>query len=332
MGRLGNQIDHFLGSMSFAKQLNRTLVVPPFRTYKNVPYKEWFKLEKLSEFHRVISAEDFMLYIAPRIWPTEKRYGYCWLPSHMIDANVNCQMMNGNPSENFWSELAVLAFSKSIAFSFDIEDFAQWRSQFPPQKHPVIALKGAPANYPVRSYNRINQKYMILSDEIESQVSKYINETFRDEPFVGIHLRNGEDWINACQYLDGMSSYMSSPQCFGDFYVGKIEIEVCFPSKSTILTDLENLLIAKLNKTVKNVYIATDKSPMIKEIREHFSKSFNELNLVHHDPWLPLVDLAILARSEFFMGNCISSFTSYVKRERDIHGRESSFWAFKDKI
>ena len=55
MGRFGNQAEHFLGSMSFAKNLNRTFIVPPFRTFQNVPYKNWFSLEKLNEFHRSIS-------------------------------------------------------------------------------------------------------------------------------------------------------------------------------------------------------------------------------------------------------------------------------------
>jgi len=32
-GRLGNQVEEFLGGMAFAAALNRTLVLPPFRTY-----------------------------------------------------------------------------------------------------------------------------------------------------------------------------------------------------------------------------------------------------------------------------------------------------------
>lgn len=95
MGRFGNQADQFLGAMSFARQLNRTLVVPPFHTYKNVPYSEWFRLDKLAEYHRVIPAEDFMNSVAPKIWPPANRIGFCWRPPSSLEqetAKEQCRM------------------------------------------------------------------------------------------------------------------------------------------------------------------------------------------------------------------------------------------------
>lgn len=329
MGRFGNQADHFLGSMTFARQLNRTMIVPPFLTYKNVPYKEWFNFDKLKEFHRVISAEDFMKHLAPKYWPAEQRHGFCWLPDHLINEDTDCKMKNGNPSDNFWSEIGVDSFKKSIVFNFDYYDYDKWRESFPPDKYPVIALKGAPATYPIRKSDRENQKYVVWSDDVNDQVNNFIKKTFGDEKFIGIHLRNGPDWLNACKGVDGYQNYMASPQCLENTNA-KLSSSICFPSKEDVLKDLEDVLINKLNKTVRNVYIATDKDPMVHDIKVYFKDKMDGLNLVHQDPWLPIIDLAILGRSEYFIGNCVSSFTSFVKRERDINGLKSAFWAFRD--
>ena len=169
---------------------------------------------------------------------------------------------------------------------------------------------------------------MIWSEKLIGQADEIITTLFNGEKFVGIHLRNGPDWENACNNIEEFDSYMASPQCVEESG-RKVDRNLCFPTKETVLKDLENVLIKILNKTVKNIYIATDKSPMIKEINTHFKKLIVDLNVVYHDPLLPLIDLIILGKSEYFIGNCVSSFTSFVKRERDINKLKSSFWAFE---
>jgi peptide-O-fucosyltransferase len=330
MGRFGNQADHFLGSMTFAKRINRTLVVPPFRTYKNVPYDEWFKMEKLREFQSsVIRAEDFMTHIAPVHWPRGKRVGFCWLPTHMKQTTKECEMKVGNPTTNFWDELGVERFDGSVIFDFSFMDYDRWQWEFPSDKYPVIALKGPPALFPVLKEDRENQKYMIWSENVVSEVDAILIRAFKNEKFIGIHLRNGPDWEISCKHIEGnqQKNFMASPQCL-DETSKSVNTQLCFPSKKTIIEDLRRVLFDKLNGTVANIYVATDKNPMINEIKSAFGSSLKKLKVHHEDPWLPIIDLAVLARAEWFIGNCVSSFTSFAKRERDINMQPSSFWAF----
>lgn len=132
-------------------------------------------------------------------------------------------------------------------------------------------------------------------------------------------------------FVEQIDQYMASPQCLvGKGSRRKVTMSLCFPDKETILSDLERVLIDKLKGEVRHVYVATDKDPMIGDILEYLSDKIPRLNVVHRDPWLPVSDLSALARSEWFIGNCVSSFTSFVKRERDIKGLPSSFWANSD--
>ncbi|XP_041359542.1 GDP-fucose protein O-fucosyltransferase 1-like [Gigantopelta aegis] len=320
MGRFGNQADHFLGALSFAKKINRTLVLPPWRTYKNVPFNDWFKTEPLKKFHRVVLAEDFMAKLAPIHWPPGRRSGWCWLPSN--DKDRKCAMKEGNPFGPFWDGLKV-DFDDYVIYNIGYSDTNTWQKVYPPAKYPVMAFKGAPASFPVQEEDVALHRFLEWSDTVEDEALGYINKHFPGDVFVGIHLRNGPDWANACEHVGEVHSYMSSPQCLG--YSGEVIVtgKLCFPPKDEILRLLKNVVISTKAKVV---YVATDKDPMIDEIKEHLKKQ--KVKVFHQDPWLPQIDLAILGMSDQFIGNCVSSFTAFVARERKAKNLPTSFWAY----
>lgn len=42
----------------------------------------------------------------------------------------------------------------------------------------------------------------------------------------------------------------------------------------------------------------------------------------------PHLDLAILGRANYFIGNCISSFSAFAAREREVKGLPTFFWGY----
>ena len=67
--------------------------------------------------------------------------------------------------------------------------------RYPADKYPVLAMRGAPATFPITEQDIPLQQYIQWSDKIEKEINGHIKELFNDEPYVGIHLRNGADWV-----------------------------------------------------------------------------------------------------------------------------------------
>lgn len=79
-------------------------------------------------------------------------------------------------------------------------------------------------------------------------------------------------------------------------------------------------------KTIKSVFVASDSNHMLADLEDALKRS--KVSVHKLDEPNPHVELAVLGLSNHFIGNCISSFTAFVKRERDTKGFPSSFWAF----
>lgn len=332
MGRFGNQAEQFLGSLSFAKSINRTFVIPPWVEYKpyvegslRVSYDTYFQVEPLKQFHRVITMEQFMEKLAPKIWPPSQRISFCYMSR--ASEGSNCNAKEGNPFGPFWDHFNVdfvgSEFHNPLSFDITSGETKLWKQRYPASKYPVLAFVGAPGPFPATESSLGVQRFIRWSDKIEAKAEKFIKSKIPERPFIGIHLRNGVDWRSACSHVKETPQMFASAQCTGYHNEnGLLTEEVCYPSDSTVVKQVKNE-VKRLN--AKTVFVATDDRDLIKEM----SKVMKKVKFVRAYPSDPHLDLAILSKADHYIGNCVSTFSAFAKRYRDTLGKTSSFWAFK---
>uniref|UniRef100_F1L7Y1 GDP-fucose protein O-fucosyltransferase 1 n=1 Tax=Ascaris suum TaxID=6253 RepID=F1L7Y1_ASCSU len=344
MGRFGNQIEQLLGSMAFAKAMNRTLVLPPFIEYQfgkpkavMIEFDRYFLLKPLEDAQRVILMQKFMKQIAPKIWPPNQRKVFCWSARASIfdsNASLGCHAKEGNPFGPFWDHSGVdfigdVYFGDQIEEGYDITLNGvtnKWMEKFPSFDYPVLAFSSAPGAFPARSEHRPLQRYLQWSTFIAENANQFINENLK-RPFIGIHLRNNIDWANVCSHVhEGETTKLfGSAQCVGDYgELGNLTKEMCAPSLTTILNDVEYEV---KRMKAKSVFVSSDREHYINELTERLKPLM--VTVRKRDPDEPHVSLAILGRADHFIGNCVSTFSSFVYRERkyaNIKPKSTSFF------
>ena len=67
--------------------------------------------------------------------------------------------------------------------------------RFPPAQHPVLTFKGAPASFPVHTFNRDLQRYVVWNNHIREWTEDYVQREMSGEPYIAVHLRIGSDWV-----------------------------------------------------------------------------------------------------------------------------------------
>ncbi|RXG60568.1 GDP-fucose protein O-fucosyltransferase 1 [Armadillidium vulgare] len=290
-----------------------------------VQFETYFKVEPLREYTKVITMEEFMKNFAETIWPKEKRIAFCYMARHNSDG---CNPKEGNPFGPFWDTFSIDFVGSELygPLNYDVHHQnmgEKWNEKYPPDKWPVLAFTGAPASFPVQLENRGLHKYLQWSDEITIKAEKELAKLPRG-PVVGIHLRNGLDWGRACDHVTQSPLLFAAPQCLGyRGENGEATKELCLPSKETIIKQLRRVL---KSTSAKSIFVASDSDHMIEYLSDRLKKM--EVSVHKMEESEPHVELAVLGRTNHFIGNCISSFSAFAKRERDVKGFPSSFWAF----
>ena len=141
--------------------------------------------------------------------------------------------------------------------------------------------------------------------------------------FTSIHLRNGPDWIKACNLINrhNMKQLFSSAQCS----LPAIQYNHCYQSATEILSFLQK------HSPNEKVFISSDYENHREFLSEHFNvftlediiEDFSNINR-------PFIELYIHSISNLFIANCPSSFSAFSVRQRSQKNLKTLFWGVEN--
>ncbi|CAF1320912.1 unnamed protein product [Adineta steineri] len=343
MGRFGNQAEQFLGVISFARTLNRTLVLPHWIEYPTrsitsdqIPFDRYFQVEPLQTYLKVILMKDFMKHLADKVWPKGKRYVFCYSAQINEESpKQSCHAKDGNPFGPFWSHFNI-DFDQDIFYQplfYEVLTSNDWNTKYPSTEYPVLAFSGPPGTL---ERNIPLVKYFVYSDYIQEKAETFLNKhQISLDTLLAIHLRTGIDFERACTYLNGKSNFFASAQCLGFNLEKGIQLtnDICYPSEEKILKQTENKVQASKSTVL---YIAADGDHMMEKFRKRFGKKYGVKIIKYERPSSQSegeaahIDLYILSVAKHAIVNCPSTFSAFAKRQRDVRDKLTDFWGIEN--
>jgi len=368
MGRFGNQVEQLLGSLVFAQAVNRTVLLPPFVIYRDgsktdytlTQFSDFFEVEPLELFHRSIGVVEFNR-VFGECWPTGTPNSFQCLndppkanPCHGDAASRDSApaaapdtfsppgLENERPQQEQppaeqqpplrgaeQQQCTTWKFDSNNPdlkqFQLDGDSVATWKARFPPDKYPLVVMTEAPAHFPVYAEHRILQSLLRWQPKLITKRDNWIKRHLH-RPYIGLHLRNGVDWADACSLItEPTPRYMASPQCNHEGFM--VSREICLPPDNYILLQTLNEAIGRNATTL---FVSTDNRTLRPELEAIFARANREVTIVDGTGDVAM-DLMIHGQADYFFGNCVSTFTSFIKRDRDIHRLPSGFWGLVSK-
>jgi len=319
MGRFGNQLDHVTSMLHKSKEIKTTLLLPSFISYEEsplvlIPFEDVFQVSALIEGgFDVLAASDFDFDQLTTILCHRTSMTFPGDHNEATASEETCDL-SGNPRGTYWRHLGVKFLKSDVVSALEFHD-------------EPVALTGAITAFPapqsvnyVTQYLRFAPNILRIADEIVKRIAS---------PFLGIHLRIGNDFRSACEILDRNENCMASPQC-GTPKVKLDKIKNCITPKEQIQDEL-----AFYREKFKSIYISSDKK-IDKEIFEkrgfHVTTLDDYRDLSIPKFFDPLIDLAVQILSDHFIGNCVSSFTGFIVRQRRVKHLPVDFWGLVDPL
>ena len=352
MGRIGNQLEYTLQAFDLALATGRTLILPHFIDWDAHPtrfpaFDDWYDVAHVRKsMPNALTWPQFLGHFGHR-WPPSERRAYCEIRpgSHRAaKGNTTCADLGvvGQPG-SYWHRIGVRFGGGEVRRKYS----RQSAPQLPPAEHPVVVMTSAGFRFPAPLDTLARQSLLQWAEPVRTQARALITASVPDgDTFVAVHIRAGSDFRGACEREQVASTFagtgtgskdlerfFEARMCGGRGYL--LAPSMCVPAKEDYVAGVQGAL--HLTGSC-HVFIATDLRP--RELKRYISsellqvppqrasdcdkisifqapamKSVGKGTRARRSPD-PRVDLATMALGAHFIGNCVSSFTAAVVRER----------------